>query len=104
MTLMRLSDTEINLLLEAILAIDSNAEVRLFGSRVDDQKHGGDIDIMVLSQKPEQFDRIALRRIRQRFFDHFGEQKLDLIIDTPEMLTPFVKKVVVNSIPLHKIQ
>ena len=98
---MRLSDTEINLLLTVIHTVDKTAEVRLFGSRVDDAKQGGDIDIIILSSYPERFTRQALRLIRQHFFDKFGEQKIDLVIDTPEPTDPFTKKVVPHSIKLN---
>lgn len=98
---MRLSNPEIKLLLDTINQIDADAQVRLFGSRTDNQKKGGDIDLLILSQKTEAFTRQALRQIRQVFFDAFGEQKLDIIVDTLPPKTPFVKTIMSTSLPIN---
>lgn len=52
-------------------------KVFLFGSRVDDDKRGGDIDVFILSDK--QYDSSVLRTIKTKFMQKFGWQKLDLI-------------------------
>ncbi|MDP2752612.1 MAG: nucleotidyltransferase domain-containing protein [Rhodocyclaceae bacterium] len=58
---MRLSDTESALICRTIAEFfGSDAGVSLFGSRVDDTKRGGDVDLYV---KPNQCDDIYLRRI-----------------------------------------
>lgn len=98
---MRLSSPEIKVLLDTINQIDADAQVRLFGSRTDNQKKGGDIDLLILSQKTEAFTRQALRQIRQIFFDAFGEQKLDIIVDTLPPKTPFVKTIMSTSLPIN---
>ena len=56
-----------------------NAEdkVFLFGSRVDDTKRGGDIDVFILSN--EHYDSDVIRSIKTKFMQQFGWQKLDLI-------------------------
>ncbi len=54
-----------------------NCELYLFGSRVDDSKKGGDIDILILSN-----ERLKLKdklQIKRKFYQQFGEQKIDLI-------------------------
>lgn len=51
--------------------------VYLFGSRVDDTKKGGDIDILVLSEK--KLHHSELYKMKQLFFSKFGEQKLDVV-------------------------
>jgi predicted nucleotidyltransferase len=54
-----------------------NAEPYLFGSRVDDNKKGGDIDLLVLADH-----KITLNDKMQflvSFFEKFGEQKIDII-------------------------
>ncbi|MBU0878486.1 MAG: nucleotidyltransferase domain-containing protein [Candidatus Omnitrophica bacterium] len=60
-----------------ILSILPDAMVYLFGSRVDDNGKGGDIDIMILSDRKMSWKEKAM--IRWHFFEKFGEQKLDII-------------------------
>ena len=59
---MRLSHNEQQVIRDSIHRVDPNARIVLFGSRVDDQARGGDIDLLVLS-------------------DRIGWQKLDLIVE-----------------------
>ncbi len=44
---MRLSDSTLEILRDSLLSIFGETHVYLFGSRVDDDKKGGDIDIAV---------------------------------------------------------
>lgn len=48
---MRLKDFERNAIVSAIKERDLAARVFLFGSRVDDTKKGGDIDLLVLLEQ-----------------------------------------------------
>jgi predicted nucleotidyltransferase len=62
-------------LLKSIHYWDKDAQVYLFGSRTNDNKKGGDIDLAVRS------NRIGLKEkidIKLKFFEEFGEQKIDL--------------------------
>lgn len=54
-----------------------HCEVYLFGSRVDDSKKGGDIDILLLTD--EKIYHGDMYKMKQTFFAQFGEQKLDII-------------------------
>jgi predicted nucleotidyltransferase len=58
--------------------IDRNAKVWLFGSRCDDFKKGGDIDLYIES---ETIDSPLLKRIKLKIAleDVFGEQKVDVV-------------------------
>jgi predicted nucleotidyltransferase len=62
-------------------------EVFLFGSRVADDLRGGDIDILILSEKP--LNKKSLRQIKVDFYKQFGWQKLDLLNFTIEESHPF---------------
>ena len=48
---MRLSQNEVTLLKEKLAVLSKEAKLYLFGSRVDDSKKGGDIDLLVVSTK-----------------------------------------------------
>ena len=72
---------EIDNLLGSIIKIDKNASVYLFGSRTDDQKKGGDIDIAILSKLVNLKEKLE---IKYNFYQVFGEQKLDLLIVSDE--------------------
>ena len=48
---MRVSKEEIRIIKEVILKYIEDARIFLFGSRVDDNKRGGDIDIFVKTNK-----------------------------------------------------
>ena len=74
---MRLSDPERKTIVSAVRRYDAQALVFLFGSRVDDAKKGGDIDLMVRSASIGPAER---RRIRRTICDAIGEQKIDIFV------------------------
>lgn len=90
---MRLDPATITPLLRAVReSFGDDAEVWLFGSRVDDTRHGGDIDLYVETD----IDRdIVTRRsdLLRRLEAIYGEQKIDLAI-RPRSRAPH---------PLHEI-
>jgi predicted nucleotidyltransferase len=73
---MRITEYQKNMIVEAVVNIDPTAKIWLFGSRVDDNKKGGDIDIGILSPKVDVMEEIE---IRQKICDKIGEQKIDLV-------------------------
>ncbi|MDD2723478.1 MAG: nucleotidyltransferase domain-containing protein [Methylovulum sp.] len=74
---MRLASNKIDHLKTAIKAIMPTAKIYLFGSRVDDTKKGGDIDLLILGERT--LDFLEKATIEREFFRAFGEQKLDLV-------------------------
>ncbi|AEF86162.1 DNA polymerase, beta domain protein region [Treponema primitia ZAS-2] len=74
---MRITEAERKVLTEAVQEIDHDAHVWLFGSRADDAKKGGDIDIAVLSPK---IDINGRMKIRRNIVDSLGEQKIDIVV------------------------
>jgi predicted nucleotidyltransferase len=84
---MRLSHEEVHAIKKTIASFDPGAVIYLFGSRVDDGKRGGDIDLLIVSQK------IAFRNlidIKLALYDFLGEQKIDIIL-ARETKKPFIK-------------
>jgi len=74
---MRLNGKEINIIKEVISQFDSNAEVKLFGSRIDDAKKGGDIDLLIISDKITFSNKLS---ILIKLKEQIGDQKIDIII------------------------
>jgi predicted nucleotidyltransferase len=71
----------------SVLKHDPNAYVYLFGSRVDDTKKGGDIDLLILSNKIVFSDKID---IKAAIFEKLEEQKIDIVI-AKDKKKPFVR-------------
>lgn len=94
---MRLDKQQIIVLKEKLQTLSKNAKLYLFGSRVDDNKKGGDIDLLVISDELTKKD---LRLLRIEFFKYFGEQKLDIVLDDGNLKTPFVKHIFPKAIEL----
>ncbi len=84
---MRLTPTQIQHIKGAIAGFDDAAEIYLFGSRANDAAKGGDIDLLIFS------NRIGLQQkieLKLRLIDLLGAQKIDLVIARDEK-QPFVR-------------
>lgn len=78
---MRLYPDEQQVLLELLPTIPG--EVYLFGSRVDDLKTGGDIDLLILSAN---FTPAQAAQLSYQFYNRL-ESKLDVLLLNPQQLT-----------------
>jgi hypothetical protein len=93
---MRLSDVELDAIRRTIANLDPEARVYLFGSRTDDTRRGGDIDLLIMSNNLKHDDR---GRICWNLWEQIGEQKIDIIIARDDA-DPFVKIALQNGVPL----
>ena len=75
---MRITETEKNVIIDAVRDIDPDARLWLFGSRTDDSKKGGDIDIAIFSEKVNK-DVMQKIQIRRFICSRIGEQKIDIV-------------------------
>lgn len=94
---MRLSIEEAKSIRRCVLRFDPNAEVFLFGSRADDARRGGDIDLLIVSK------RIGLRerlRLQSALEDVLGLRKIDLVIVDSVDDNPFARSVQGRSVRL----
>lgn len=57
-----------------------NGKVFLFGSRVDDNKRGGDIDLYIETDIKENIIERKLKMLVQ-LEKYFGEQKIDIVVN-----------------------
>jgi len=81
---MRLSQYEVAIIKEAAAKIfGKEAEVRLFGSRVDDAARGGDIDLMVTVTQPVDNPAWDCARLEGSIIMKLGEQKIDVLLEAP---------------------
>jgi predicted nucleotidyltransferase len=99
--IMRLDPIQKKALKIALQNLKNGDEAYLFGSRVDDAKRGGDIDLLIFSQQPG-FE--LSRKIVRDFFKHC-EEKLDVLIINPQQMTKeqalFVQSI--QKTPLSKL-
>jgi predicted nucleotidyltransferase len=77
---MRLDARAVRDIEEIFLQVFEKGELFLFGSRVDDTRKGGDIDLYLV---PESKDALGLKRIEflTRVKRRLGERHIDLVID-----------------------
>ncbi|MBK6636171.1 MAG: nucleotidyltransferase domain-containing protein [Rhodocyclaceae bacterium] len=67
--------------------IDTNSRIWLFGSRADDTKRGGDIDLLIETENVLPNRVAALCRLEGRLVMVLGDRKIDIILKdarTPE--------------------
>jgi predicted nucleotidyltransferase len=95
---MRLEKDKINFLKQEIKRYLPDFKLYLFGSRVDDKKKGGDIDLLILSN--HLLKRKNKRDIKIAFYNSFGEQKLDLVYFSTDSPDPFKELVLMEGVEL----
>lgn len=71
---------------------DFKGEVYLFGSRLDETKKGGDIDVLLIPKKKVNPLRLSLK-IQARFFSKC-EEKIDVVAYQD---TPFCREILKNA-------
>jgi len=86
----RLEEWEINEIKKSLREVfGENAKVYLFGSRIDDRKKGGDIDLYV------EADNIDYEKEKEFWIllqERLGEQKIDIIYNKNKFLIEKVAK------------
>ena len=87
---MRLSEFERKAIVDSIARFDDSAEVYLFGSRVDDDKKGGDIDILI---KSDLLTNDVVNLLEEELFRHIDEQKVDFVLTGKSSLSCFAEMV-----------
>ena len=83
---MRLTTQEVEWIVKAIEknVSSKNMALRLFGSRVKDDRKGGDIDLLLIVEDVENKNRILQKKseILVSIKNGIGDQKVDLIVAT----------------------
>lgn len=93
---MRLAVQEHSAISKAIHEADAEALIYLFGSRVDDEAKGGDIDLLVLSKK---IDLMMKLGILAQLHQKLGERKIDIAVYS-DASRPFPRMVMQEGVRL----
>lgn len=93
---MRLAREELAAIHDAVHSVDADAQVYLFGSRVDDSAKGGDIDLLVLSKK---INVMAKLQILASLHQQLGERKIDVAVFA-DASRPFAKMALEHGVLL----
>lgn len=91
---MRISEEEQQAILNTITRFDQEAEVYLFGSRLDDAKKGGDIDILIAS---DVITKKMLGILEHELFRQIDEQKLDFVLTDKGIRSAFARMVLAGG-------
>lgn len=82
---MRISAEQHQIIVQAVHQFfGQTGSVRLFGSRVDDQRKGGDLDLLVELPRLPLDAPWQAARLEARLQQLLGEQKIDVILAGPE--------------------
>lgn len=91
---MRISDQQRNIILEKVSEVlGKDAKVTLFGSRVDDKKRGGDIDILVETDNIVENLAYTKALIEAKLSIAFGCEGIDVLL-----MAPNIKQSVIHDI------
>lgn len=103
---MRISPKEVTRIRKNIDSFFPDFKVRcyLFGSRLDDQKRGGDIDLLLICED-EHFDKVWEKKfiLKEYLEDDLGDQKVDVVVTTQLRINAdaFLKSISCKLIELY---
>lgn len=90
---MRISQYQRNAIKQATEALfGKSAEVRVFGSRLDDTGKGGDIDLIVSTRQSIEHPALDAARLSARLSRLFDGRKVDVLIHAPTL----------KELPIHR--
>jgi hypothetical protein len=91
---MRLTPAQIDTIKSTAQAVlGEGAQVTLFGSRVDDDKKGGDVDLMVEVDQAVAEPALVAARVASRIERAMDGRKVDVLLKAPNLLEQ----------PIHRI-
>ena len=81
--------------------LGASARVYLFGSRIDDEARGGDIDLLVVSDEPVADPQRATLTLTARLQRRLGDQPIDVLLIDPETtMQPVHQEALRTGVPL----
>lgn len=100
---MRLTDFQIDSIKElARTFFGDDATVFLFGSRIDNLKKGGDIDLFIKNNHEESLTIEAKAQFLVKLKSKIGDRKIDVVLDNinTREKRDFYRSIVINMIQL----
>lgn len=99
---MRLNDMTRNIIKHEVASmIGTECIVRLFGSRVDDNQRGGDIDLLVECYEPIENRVLVECKLAARLYIKLGGRKVDVLIkDSSAPDRPVHQQAIQNGVVL----
>lgn len=95
---MRLTPDEIAAIKEcASRHFGGGAVVRLFGSRTDDTRQGGDIDLHITAAAPELCSFETECDFLDDLYDRIGEQRVDTLVQPPNFRPRPIDHIAMNE-------
>ncbi len=83
---MRLSHKDISIITDTFQEYFNSGKIYLFGSRVDDSKKGGDLDLYIEYDKPTSFAAFysQIKHFRKQVFKKLNFYKVDVVYTYPK--------------------
>jgi len=95
---MRLTEQQVQIIKQVVTTFaGENAQVTLFGSRVDDDQKGGDIDLLVTLNNNVEHPAELSAQISARLIRLFQGRKVDVLLSAPNL-----KALAIHSIAAQK--
>jgi predicted nucleotidyltransferase len=91
---MRLSETDRQLIVQLVAEVaGASAQVQLFGSRLDDARRGGDIDLLVSVDEPVERPAVLVATLGARLERALGGRRVDVVLSAPNL----------RVLPIHQV-
>ncbi|AGX86143.1 DNA polymerase subunit beta [Candidatus Symbiobacter mobilis CR] len=92
---MRLTDDQARAVLQAVMEVTAckHLAVRVFGSRLDDQARGGDLDLLLEFAEPIEHPALLAAKVSARVSRVLLGRKVDVLLSAPNL----------QHFPIHKI-
>jgi len=95
---MRLTNQQLEVIKTVVRNTIKEPEIYVFGSRTDDAKRGGDIDILVLGE--EHFGVEMILRMKILLKEQLGDRRIDLIYQQKGRTDAFAELVKLEGVPV----
>jgi len=91
---MRLTDNQIQTIRQLVRQVaGSQSRVRVFGSRLDDNAHGGDLDLMLELTEPVENPALMAAQLSAQVSRVMHGRKVDVLLSAPNLM----------RLPIHDI-